>query len=209
MKLDMSDFRTSLNLGHLRHATEKLDQFFTDGGRRSTSVFSCRGHHHDPVYDYTGMTGAYPMLVTFPYLAQPSREATLDSASTSLPLSIARILFGTSAMDKADSRVPPSRAGPVNEHLNLIVPMFWAFIVDPCMPFLFKTSFAVCSLRSLLELPSSRNLRTTLRRCFANRSLWMFSQTSSLQSRSPPIQSFLRKLRTLRPPTISSYRLPI
>jgi hypothetical protein len=52
MKLDMSDFRTSLNLGHLRNATEKLDEFFTDGRRRSTSVFSCRGHHHDPVFDW-------------------------------------------------------------------------------------------------------------------------------------------------------------
>jgi hypothetical protein len=27
MKLNMSDFRTSLNLGHLRNATEKLDKF--------------------------------------------------------------------------------------------------------------------------------------------------------------------------------------
>jgi hypothetical protein len=132
MKLDMSDFRTSLNLGHLRNATEKLDEFFTDGGRRSTSVFSCRGHHHDPVFDYTGMVGAYPMLVTFPYLALPSPETTPESTSSSLPFSIAKILFGTSVTDKADSQAPPTRTGPVNEHLDLIVPTFWAFIADPC-----------------------------------------------------------------------------
>jgi len=53
MKLDMSDI---LNLGHLRNAMEKLDEFFTDGGR-STSVFSCRGDHCDPAFDYMGMAG--------------------------------------------------------------------------------------------------------------------------------------------------------
>ena len=55
MKLDMSDI---LNLGHLRNAMEKLDEFFTDGGR-STSVFSCRGDHCDPAFDYMGMAGCW------------------------------------------------------------------------------------------------------------------------------------------------------
>lgn len=50
MKFDMSDFRTSLNLRHLRHATEKLDQFFTDGGRKKYKppkyVPVAQTHHH-------------------------------------------------------------------------------------------------------------------------------------------------------------------
>ena len=55
MKLDMSDI---LNLGHLRNAMEKLDEFFTDGGR-STSLFSCRDHHYDPVFENAGMAGCW------------------------------------------------------------------------------------------------------------------------------------------------------
>jgi len=55
MKLDMSDI---LNLGHLRNVMEKLDEFFTDGGR-STSLFSCRDHHHDPVFENAGMAGCW------------------------------------------------------------------------------------------------------------------------------------------------------
>jgi hypothetical protein len=130
MNLDLSDFRIALSLGHLRYASEKLEDHFTDGGRRSVGIFCCRGHHHDPVFDYQGMPGAYPIVLVFPYLAQPSQDIGLSDNLKEPPLSIAKIIFGDSSKGKGQFQKQSKSMSPVHDHLDLVVPTFWALIVD-------------------------------------------------------------------------------
>ena len=88
----MSDFRISLSLGNLRYYAEKDAKKHAGSERRSSGYFYCRGHHQDPVFDYNGMPGAYPIMITFPYLAYGSAGSdTMDKSTRS----ISQIIFGS------------------------------------------------------------------------------------------------------------------
>jgi len=132
MRLDMSDFRISLSLGHLRYYAEKDAKGDYDAGNRSGGYFCCRGHHHDPVFDYKGMPGAYPILLTFPYLSHRSPLAE-NFAEPLLQRSIYHMIFGS---EEGNERQPGSSfvgMNPVKECLDLRLPTFFALIIDPCM----------------------------------------------------------------------------
>jgi hypothetical protein len=128
----MSDFRISLSLGHLRYYAEKDAKSDYDAERRSGGYFCCRGHHHDPVFDYKGMTGAYPILITFPYLSH--RDTLADNIEKSvLQRSISHMIFGSGDMDGGQPQPWVVGMNPVKDHLDLHLPTFFALIVDPCM----------------------------------------------------------------------------
>jgi hypothetical protein len=160
MGLDVSDYRRSLCLGQLRYFVEEDLGDFKETNVK-TATFLCRGHHHDPVFDYTGMPGAHPMIISFSYFALPDAKSH-KVKENGLPLSIADILFGPSSTDMKDSHIWTGSRSLPGDHLSLTIPSFIAFVVDPCKSStIFDENLFICELVTVITL-SPHNIEELL-----------------------------------------------